>query len=143
MGFSCSCLATGTTWELGRTDHDVGDPRIGDPRIGDPRNGDPRIGKYTLSNDGIRRALACIEASLAVDEAVTVIDEIGPLELKLEKGFAPVLPRLRDFGDLFLVVRPELVSALVAYVPDHFTRVFPLSIENRQSLAGDIESFLG
>jgi nucleoside-triphosphatase THEP1 len=128
LGFACKCLATGITSDLGRTDRDLGGPRIG---------------KYSLSADGIRGALSCLEVSLSERAVVTVVDEIGPLELRRGDGLSPLLPKLHDAGDLLLVVRDELIHALAAYIPEHFRRIFTLSVDNRTQLAAEIADFFG
>lgn len=68
-----------------------------------------------------------------------VIDEIGPLELELGQGLAPVLPLLATAGHLLLVVRPLLADAVGALVPRHVRTVVEVTPDNRTTLAAAID----
>jgi nucleoside-triphosphatase THEP1 len=112
VGFSALCLESGRRWELARCDADLGGPRWG---------------RFSFSPEGIGRAVDCLRAALdrgaPVDPLVTVIDEIGPLELQAGAGLAPLLPLLRDAGRLLLVVRPSLVDRVRELLPRHRVEV--------------------
>jgi nucleoside-triphosphatase THEP1 len=69
---------------------------------------------------------------------VVVIDEIGPLELELGKGLAPVLPLLAAAGNLLIVVRPSLAARVRRLVPTHERTLVALTPGNRSSLAAAI-----
>lgn len=111
-GFLARRLDTGESWELGRSDRELDGPRTG---------------RFSFSLPGIERAVACLRGALGRRGMVTVIDEIGPLELRQGLGFAPVLPLLDGAGDLLITVRPELAGELAALLPRH--RVETLLLE--------------
>jgi len=85
------------------------------PMEGTADDPDPLVvGRYRFARTAFEQAVRWVEAGLA-DPAVawTVIDEIGPLELR-GQGFAPLLRRAlaeRDPG-LVLVVREGLVAVV-------------------------------
>jgi nucleoside-triphosphatase THEP1 len=128
VGFSCLCLATGEKWDLGRSDSDLDGPRYG---------------KYCFSARGLARAIACAEAALAQPGGVTVIDEIGPLELENGGGLAPLLGRLGAAGDLLVVTRPRFAGLLRAALPVHQVEEFTLKMEDRAGAARGILGLFG
>lgn len=73
--------------------------------------GRPRTGRYIFAPDGLAAGLRF--AAVGSAAAIFLVDELGPLELVRNKGWADVLPliRARTFGVAFVVVRPELVDA--------------------------------
>lgn len=126
IGFDALCIASGETWVLGR---------------GEGNLDGPRYGRFSFSRDGIDRALACIGTALGNPGAVCIIDEIGPLELDKKGGFAPVLPRLRNAGDLLIVIREELILQLVEYIPLHKRQVVEVTDGNRDDLSANVLDF--
>lgn len=158
VGFTGLCLQSGESWELGRVTHDsegAGPPAVrtaggvscgyrapGGSRGNTHDEGRHRIGKYLLSEAGVQKSIDCIRASLERPGGITIIDEIGPLELEKGGGFAPVLGLLDGAGDLVIVVRAELFEAVAALVQHHDRRRFDLTVENREALRDDIASFL-
>jgi nucleoside-triphosphatase THEP1 len=128
VGFSCRCLETGREWELGRSDRILGSARVG---------------KYTLSDEGIRRALSCLNRAITERRTPTVIDEIGPLELEMSGGFAPILPALRGAANLLVVVRQALIGRLSVYLPGHRIRVVSVTEANRDDVRGDLLQAFG
>jgi nucleoside-triphosphatase THEP1 len=128
VGFSCLCLETGDRWELGRADI---------------RLEGPLYGKYSFSADGLARAVACAQWAIVQPGGVTVIDEIGPLELERGAGFAPLLDMLASAGDLLLVTRPRFASLLSRLLQGHMCEQFLLSREMRLSLGTRVAEFLG
>ncbi|MBT3272607.1 MAG: hypothetical protein HN368_05600 [Spirochaetales bacterium] len=126
-GFSGRCIGSEFSWEFGRVDRDLYGPRIG---------------KYSLSRTGIERAILCVKLSLNQLEKITIIDEIGPLELRKGEGLAPLLPCLAAAGPLLLVIRKEMISYLMPYIPFHTSRVFHVGERNRDTITGEIISYL-
>ncbi len=130
-GFRCRCLQTGESWDLGSVR----------PDCAAPSGGGQMIGKYSLYEAGIKKAIECIDTSLRTPGGVTIIDEIGPLELLKGGGFAPVLPLLRGAGDMLIVVRHEFVKSVLPLIQGHDYRCFDLNLENRTPLRSEITSF--
>lgn len=141
IGLAARCLATGEEWVLGRSDAELDGPRYG---------------RFSFSSAGLERAVVCLReilrrppqtATLATpaeasgssaparEPPVVIVDEIGPLELELGAGFAPVLPLLADAGSLLLVARPSLVGRLQDFVPRHEREVLVVDPASRGSLA--------
>lgn len=127
VGFACLCLETGERWDLGRSDVVLDGPRCG---------------KYSFSAGGVVRAIACAETALAQPGGVTVVDEIGPLELERGAGLAPLLDLLASAGDLLLVTRPRFGSLLARLLQRHRCEQFLLSRETRLSLGTRVAGFL-
>jgi nucleoside-triphosphatase THEP1 len=164
IGFRCVSIVTGESWELGAVSlrngghsdapagisgsaasidtqgTSEGSGRAARGRIA-PGNTPSSTGKYLFSEIGIQRAIASIRDSLERDDGVTIIDEIGPLELRQGAGFAPALPLLATAGNLIIVVRAELIDELLGFLPSHQHRTFHLTISNREMLEMGIESF--
>jgi nucleoside-triphosphatase THEP1 len=118
VGFRARCLETGDSWELGRSDSVLDGPRTG---------------RFSFSRAGVERAIACLRLAITHRGRITVIDEIGPLELQKGEGFAPMLPILASAGDLLLTVRPELLEALPALMPRHRIASVIVSEGNRDA----------
>lgn len=121
VGFAARCLATGDEWVLGRSDVELDGPRYG---------------RFSFSSAGMDRAMDCLRGALtSAASRVTILDEVGPLELELGAGLAPVLPLLADAGDLLLVTRPSLVARLQDWVPRHGREVIVVDPTARDRLA--------
>ena len=133
VGSSARCLETGEEWVLCRSDIDMDGPRFG---------------RFSFSSAGIARAVDCLRGILtrspgAAPHPVIVVDEIGPLELDLGAGFAPVLPLLAGAGNLLLVVRPSLVGRVEGLVPNHERTILTVTTGNRTSLVSRVEAWFG
>jgi nucleoside-triphosphatase THEP1 len=96
VGFEALDVSTGERWLLAHIERELDGPRIG---------------PYVLDSAGLQKAVtvltqACERADLML------VDEIGPLELMRNEGFAPVLDKLplQGPGHLLLVIRPSLVA---------------------------------
>jgi len=141
VGFKCLSVKTGESWQLGqariKADRNTGRAVFADA-ASNPANA---TGSYLFDAAGIKRAVDLIVESIERDDALTLIDEIGPLELR-GGGFAPVLPLLAGASDLLLVVRPALVEKILPYLPNHVTRVVFLTELNRESTGREIAKFL-
>ena len=119
VGYSMRCLGSGETWPLASAEKELDGPRFR---------------RFSFSATGIARGLECVKESLSKPQGITVIDEIGPLELDKGEGLAPLLPVLAGSGDLLLVVREELVSRVVALVPGHETETLRLDAYNAEEV---------
>jgi nucleoside-triphosphatase len=103
--------------------------------------GGPRVGKYGVDVAGFERYLETVPF-LSPDTAVVVIDEIGKMECLSEK-FTRLIVDLLD--------APVMVVATIALhgggIIDHIkgradVHLYEVTKENRQVLAGEIESSL-
>jgi nucleoside-triphosphatase THEP1 len=143
VGSSARCLATGGEWVLCRSDIELDGPRFG---------------RFSFSSAGIARAVDCLRGILAaspeggeddprprpdVARPVVIVDEIGPLELELGAGLAPVLPLLAGAGHLLLVARPSLADRVEALLPEHERTLLVVTPENRASLALRVDAWFG
>jgi nucleoside-triphosphatase THEP1 len=75
--------------------------------------GDETAGPFTFTPGGVVAGMAALGAGADGSEDVTIVDEVGPLEMK-GKGWAPALPGLfgRAGAVVVLAVRPGLVAAV-------------------------------
>jgi nucleoside-triphosphatase THEP1 len=140
VGSSARCLATGEEWVLCRSDIELDGPRYG---------------RFSFSSAGLARAVDCLWGILAPSSEmggednpqspdprpVVVVDEIGPLELELGAGLAPVLPLLAGAGRLLLVARPSLTARVEALLPRHECTILAVTTENRTSLASRVDAW--
>jgi nucleoside-triphosphatase THEP1 len=138
VGSSARCLATGEEWVLCRSDAELDGPRFG---------------RFSFSSAGIEHAVDCLRGILTssaeggaeadgggnVPRPVVIVDEIGPLELEMGAGLAPVLPLLAGAGHLLLVARPSLLGRVEVLVPGHRRTVIMVTPEHRASLATAID----
>lgn len=127
VGFSALCLETGERWDLGRSDI---------------RLDGPRYGKYSFSAAGFTRALGCLERALRLTDSVVVLDELGPLEMQEDGGFAPALPLLREASRVLVVTRPGLAEAVASLLPGHDARHFSIEGSPHSLIPGKIFRFL-
>jgi nucleoside-triphosphatase THEP1 len=69
------------------------------------------VGEYQFHGQAMRWALERVLSALAAPLDVVIVDEIGPLELRHEEGFAPALDRLSTSCAhvAVLIVRSSLV----------------------------------
>jgi nucleoside-triphosphatase THEP1 len=77
------------------------------------------LGPWRFSLEAIERVNAHLreECAAAGPDRLTIIDEIGPLELTRRHGFLPGLRAASAApGDLLVVVRPSLVNAAAEYI---------------------------
>lgn len=107
-------LATGEEWELGSTLRDLGGPRWKG---------------WSFSEEGFEAANRAVRAALEGGAGLVILDEIGPVELRLGAGLEPALRDLEEripggsrcgpeTGPLVvLVVRPELLAEVSARYP--------------------------
>jgi nucleoside-triphosphatase THEP1 len=75
----------------------------------------PTVGVYRVSDDATEWARGVLAAALTANVDWLVIDEIGPLELHQNRGFAFALEALADperIPNAIVIVRPELTGEL-------------------------------
>jgi nucleoside-triphosphatase len=99
IGFEALDVGSGRRWLLANRERDLGGPRIG---------------PYTFDGRGLERAVAVLRRGTGEQADLLIVDEIGPLELEHDGGFASVLDLLPVFGPghILLVVRSACVSEL-------------------------------
>ena len=98
-----------------------------------PEGEGPSVGPWRFSESTFAEAIALFEreAPRLRSGDLLVIDEIGPLELRLQEGFAPLLERVSLLPRVVVVVRPSLVANLktrLAGGPDGDTRTMILDL---------------
>lgn len=72
------------------------------------------LGPWVFSQDAFDRATSSFERAFngLTRGGLFVLDEVGPLELKLGRGFTPILDQALALPRLVTVVRPALVDSL-------------------------------
>ena len=96
----------------------------------------PRIGAYVFDKKGLERAIGVLRGAISTEADLLIVDEIGPLELAQDEGFAPVLEELplRGPAHVLLVVRPSLVRHLRRRLGGVDGVIHNLTRENRDEL---------
>lgn len=72
------------------------------------------LGPWVFSQDAFERAQKSFEAAFDGLEqgGLFVLDEVGPLELTLRRGYLPLLPRVAALPRFVVVIRPGLIDSL-------------------------------
>ncbi len=72
------------------------------------------LGPWVFSQNAFERAQKSFEAAFDGLEqgGLFVLDEVGPLELTLRRGYAPLLPRVAALPRFVVVIRPGLIDSL-------------------------------
>ena len=98
VGFEAMDAGSGQRWLLAHT--------------AQPLDG-PRIGPYVLDTLGLARAIDVLKRACSTPDLM-ILDEVGPLEIERNEGFAPVLDilPLEGPGHLLIVVRPSLLPEM-------------------------------
>ena len=124
---------------------DVEDVRRGDRRpladITGPADG-PVIGAWRFHRGGLTWGDAILAGAAPCD--LLVVDEIGPLELVHETGWANAIPALLagGFQVALAVVRPALVDVFLRRVAGQRTMTITVTPSNRDRLPGDLVAHL-
>lgn len=98
--------------------------------------GDVCIGQYAFEQEAVQRAVVVLQNAAKSDAALLIVDEVGPLELWLGQGFAPLLPEIARTGKhVLIVVRDGLVPLFLETVEVKQT-VYPFCLTpgNRDEL---------
>ncbi len=92
------------------------------------------LGRFRMDAPALARGLTSLVRALPVD--VLVVDELGPLEFKLGRGWLPVLAMLKAdcCRAAVLVVRPELLPDAIAQLPGLLVIVVSVTLENRDAI---------
>ncbi|MBN1922941.1 MAG: hypothetical protein JW892_16950 [Anaerolineae bacterium] len=100
------------------------------------------LGRFRMDDAALARGLISLKQVLPT--SVLIVDELGPLELKLGKGWLPVLEWLRTdcCRIAVLVIRPELLTAALARLPEPVTTVVYVTPENRDGLLETLLHFV-
>jgi nucleoside-triphosphatase THEP1 len=100
----------------------------------------PATARFSFSAEGIKFGLKAIRA--AAGAPVTIIDELGQLELRGE-GFANALATVTsdEFTNSILVIRSELLPAYLPKLPQS-PLIFKVTASNRESLPETIVTAL-
>lgn len=98
--------------------------------------------RFIMDPQAMRRSQEALMASLPTE--VFVIDELGPLELKLHRGWYATLSQLKRsvYRVALLVVRPELLTTAVIQLPISAYTVVRISEENRSLVQGPLLKML-
>ena len=86
--------------------------------------------------DAAAAARGIASLTRALPAAALVIDELGPVEFKLGRGWLPALSLLQAecCRAAVLVVRPELLGEAFAHLPTAIATVVYVTLENRDAL---------
>ena len=92
------------------------------------------LGRFRMDAAAAARGIASLTRALPA--AALVIDELGPLEFKLGRGWLPALSLLQAecCRAAVLVVRPELLGEAFAHLPTAIATVVYVTLENRDAL---------
>lgn len=118
-------------WVLSRTDKDLGGPKVG---------------QHSFDREGLAKAVTTLREAIRKGCDLLVIDEVGPLELMLDKGFTPILEKLPSQGvrHTLLVVRSTLLQNLLERLGHSGVDVATVTVtrENRSELPKQIFKML-
>lgn len=91
------------------------------------------LGRFRMDVAALDRGIASLTNALPAD--VLVVDELGPLEFRLKRGWSPILSMVMTgcCRVAVLVVRPELVTEALAHLADSTAMVIHVSLENRDA----------
>nr|NIO68125.1 hypothetical protein [Anaerolineae bacterium] len=114
-------VGSGERWPLARTDQELGGPRVG---------------PYSFDPAALDRALKVLRRAISARCDLLMVDEIGPLELEQDQGFAPILDLLPVEGPThtLIVVRPALLDPLLLHLRDIEWSIFDVTEQNRDEL---------
>ncbi|MBE3135267.1 MAG: hypothetical protein IMZ55_17515 [Acidobacteria bacterium] len=129
---------SGTLGELGL---DVEDVRRGDRRRlaeTTPTADGPVIGQWHFHRSGLEWGDGILASALPCD--LLVVDELGPLELVRDDGWAQAMPAVRDgrYGVALAVVRPALVQTLLSRLAGMRVITVAVAPDNRDQLPGEM-----
>lgn len=100
-------------------------------------------GHYRFEPEGIAAGLRYARLGYRAD--IFFVDELGPLELERDEGWAEVIPLIatRAFGASFVVVRPELIPLAYGHLNlDDATSTLHVDPANRLALEDRLTAWL-
>lgn len=121
--------------------YDVVDIKTGDNtpflRVTNQENLD-KIGKYSIFPEGLQKGIDSLKVSNCIDNQITVIDEVGFLELE-NRGWSDSIHNLIKSSDtnLILVIRENFTEKLIQKLNIKPTSVYHIS-ENDFKTVGDL-----
>ncbi len=138
-GFLAEDVATGERWPLGRK-RDMSPPDGFPGGDFDESSEAPVYGPYVFFNRGFERAVERILASMEKHYRLIILDEIGPLELEMHRGFWQVYTRLGRCSSthLLLVVRPALVDSVRSFLGRRTILLYTVDYRTRDLLPAGI-----
>ena len=96
----------------------------------------PTVGVYRMDNGVLAWAQDVLASSLGAGADWIVVDEIGPLELRKDAGFASILEPLADpvqTPNAIVIVRESLVDELAGRLGRSDTLVFCVTLADRDT----------
>lgn len=104
----------------------------------------PQMGRYHFDAVALNRAIHTLQEACRNPNDLLLIDEIGPLELDQNAGFASIIGHLppSTTAHILLVVRPIALNKLQSRLQPLRFQVIQATISNRNSLPKDIISLL-
>ncbi len=89
---------------------------------------------FRINPEAMLRSSQALEAAFPTE--IFVLDELGPLELKLGQGWVRVLTLLQEqaFCVAFIVVRPTLLAEAIHQLPTALYTVVEVTKESRDTL---------
>lgn len=131
-GYTCGGLITFEAEETGQ--RSVLDVATGDVRhLTVPEGGTP-VGRFRFNPSVLAWGAEALSRAVPCD--LLVVDEVGPLEVEQDKGWAIALDLLRaaQFRLALVVVRPELVGAVQLRLPTSAPAVLRVTENNRDRM---------
>jgi nucleoside-triphosphatase len=141
-GYSCAgVLSPAVILQGEKVGIDLIDVATGEERLlaeADRAGGEVRWGRYRFVRATLEWAGESLRGATPCD--LLVVDELGPLELKLGQGLVGALDVLEEgaFSLALVVVRPELVDEVTERLGSAETSVLQLDPQNREQVAGQI-----
>ena len=120
-GFNALNIDTGELWHLATTRKELDGPRVG---------------MYSFDQHALELALEVLRSACNFPKDLLILDEIGPLELKKNRGFAPILNLLplSSSEHLLLVVRTASLAELQERLASAIFEVVEATLANRDAL---------
>jgi nucleoside-triphosphatase len=124
VGFELRDLSTGVVGELASVAARMG----------------PRVGKYRVNLVDLSRVGTAGLLAAASSAEVIVIDELGPMELVSPDFRRGVRACLDADRELIAVIHERLDDDLINEVKEKATKVFTLTLENREAVEEELSS---
>ncbi len=121
VGFFAFNISNGESWLLASTEQEFDGPRVGN---------------YSFNQLALERAIEVLTQACHYPQNLLLLDEIGPLELKQQGGFFPILNLLplNGQGHLLLVVRTASLSELQQRLTPASFQIVEVTTANRDSI---------
>jgi nucleoside-triphosphatase THEP1 len=118
IGCDALNIETGERWLLAHIEHKLDGPQIG---------------HYTFNREALQRAIEVLKTASKLPYNLLIIDEIGPLELEYNEGFAPIVDLLpfQGNGHVLLVVRQKYFTELSQKLNQMDFKTFNVTVETR------------